>query len=211
MLALVGVAVGVLLLLAAALWPFSGTSSNGSTVPVPSATSLAADGPSSVRAVPTAAARLPAAAPPVRLVVPALSVDAPVVPVGLDEATGGMEIPEDVAVVGWYRFGPGLDAAQGSTVLAGHVDGAGREGALFELRDLEPGATLVATGADGRLRSYVVEAREQWSKGQVPLDRLFARDGPARLVVITCGGPFDPDTRTYRDNLVVTALPSGAP
>lgn len=200
-----GVIVGALLLVAAALWPTEDPASE-SALPVPSLTS-----PSSGVPAPTVTARRPPGPPPVRVAVPALSVDAPVVPVGVDEVTGGMEIPEDAAVVGWYRYGPGLDAAQGSTVLAGHVDRAGQEGALFDLRDLEPGATLEAAGPDGRVRPYVVRAREQWSKGRVPLEQLFARDGPARLVVITCGGPFDPITRSYRDNLVVTAVPSGAP
>ena len=82
---------------------------------------------------------------------------------------------------------------------------------MFDLRELEPGATLVLAGPDGQVRSYAVVARDQWSKDQVPLDRLFARTGAPRLVVITCGGPFDESTRSYRDNVVVTAVPTGGP
>jgi hypothetical protein len=40
----------------------------------------------------------------------------------------------------------------------------------------------------------------------VPLERVFARGGPPRLVVITCGGSFS-SREGYRDNLIVTALP----
>ena len=36
--------------------------------------------------------------------------------------------------------------------------------------------------------------------------------GPARLVLITCGGPFVPALSSYRDNLVVVAVPTtGSP
>ena len=41
----------------------------------------------------------------------------------------------------------------------------------------------------------------------LPLDRLFARDGPPRLTLITCGGPFLPEYLSYRDNVVVVAEP----
>ena len=37
---------------------------------------------------------------------------------------------------------------------------------------------------------------------------VFVQDGPARLVLITCGGDFDYDTRHYLSNVVVTATPS---
>ncbi len=36
---------------------------------------------------------------------------------------------------------------------------------------------------------------------------LFARSGPARLTVITCGGPYLADQGGYQDNVVVTAVP----
>src|SRR5215218_8830716 len=41
--------------------------------------------------------------PPVRIRLPALGVDAPVAPVGIDDQ-GQMAVPLDVATVGWYRF-----------------------------------------------------------------------------------------------------------
>ena len=40
------------------------------------------------------------------------------------------------------------------------------------------------------------------------MDQIFARQGDERLVVITCGGPFDRRTG-YRDNVVVVAEPKG--
>jgi hypothetical protein len=46
-----------------------------------------------------------------------------------------------------------------------------------------------------------------YAKSSAPLDRLFARDGPPRLTLVTCGGSFDRGTGHYRDNVVVTATP----
>ncbi|GAA4760158.1 class F sortase [Actinomycetospora chibensis] len=205
--ALTGVVVGALLLLAGAVWPAVDPVSRSSSSSAVAAVSDPAPPP---RVTGTTSTTRPEA-PPVGLRIPDLGVDVPVVPVGVDRASGGMEIPEDVATVGWYRYGPGFDAVQGSTVLAGHVDRAGQEGALFDLRELEPGATLAVAGPDGQVRSYAVASRDQWSKDRVPLERLFARTGAPRLVVITCGGPFDEATRSYRDNVVITAVPTGGP
>ena len=39
------------------------------------------------------------------------------------------------------------------------------------------------------------------------MTRLFTRDGPHRLVLISCAGRFDERTGSYADNLVVTAVP----
>ena len=35
-----------------------------------------------------------------------------------------LDVPPSVDRVGWYRFGPGMSADQGSIVIAGHVDSA---------------------------------------------------------------------------------------
>ena len=45
--------------------------------------------------------------------------------------------------------------------------------------------------------------------GQLALPREVLRArGVPRLVLITCGGPFDQVRRSYRDNLVVYAVPA---
>ena len=75
---------------------------------------------------------------PARLELPSLDVSSAVGPVGVD-GEGDLEIPEDVAEVGWYRFGPRPGDPAGSTVLSGHVDSAEQgKGAFFRLRDLKP-------------------------------------------------------------------------
>ncbi|WP_089156890.1 class F sortase [Micromonospora sp. NBS 11-29] len=162
--------------------------------------------------VPVNAGTLPAGSeivPPVKLSIPPIRVTASVNPVGVNERTDEFEVPPSVDQVGWYRYGPGLEADSGSVVIAGHVDSAEQgKGAFFRLRELDRGDTLTATGSDGAERRYRVVAREEYRKSKIPLDRYFARDGRPRLTLITCGGPFDAKTRNYRDNIVVTAVPA---
>ncbi len=146
--------------------------------------------------------------PPVRLRIPAIEVTARVNPVGVNQRSGEFEVPPSVDEIGWYRYGPGLEAEAGSVVIAGHVDSAEQgKGAFYRLRELTPGDTLTATGDDGTERTYRVVAREEYDKRKIPLERYFARDGRPRLTLITCGGPFDAEARRYRDNIVVTAVP----
>ena len=144
---------------------------------------------------------------PARLLVPSLGVDAAVDAVGLTDG-GAVAVPEVGARVGWYRYGPAPGAAQGSAVIVGHVDTwDGGPGALYRLARLEPGAEVVVAREDGSTAAYRVLGREAVAKDALPADALFTTAGPARLVLISCGGPFDEETRTYRDNVVVVAEP----
>jgi len=119
-----------------------------------------------------------------------------------------MELPEDVDRVGWYRFGP-APGAGGSAVLAGHVDERDQGlGVLAALRATPIGAEVLVTDAAGAVTRWRVVSRETVQKQALPLDRLFTRDGPPRLVLVTCGGPFLPELGSYRDNLVVVAEPA---
>ncbi len=154
-----------------------------------------------------AAPAAPIAAPaPVRLEVPARGVTAAVDAVGV-EPDGQMTVPAAVDRVGWYRFGP-APGEDGSAVLAGHVDSATQGlGALAPLRGAEPGDEVLVTDAAGATSRWRIVSRELIEKRALPLDQLFRRDGPPRLTLLTCGGPFLPEFGSYRDNLVVVAEP----
>ena len=143
---------------------------------------------------------------PVRMSAPALGVDTAVDPVGVGP-DGQMTIPAEVDRVGWYRFGPAPGDA-GSAVIAGHVDDREQGlGAMAPLRDAAAGDEVQVIDAAGRTTRWRVVSRELISKQVLPLDRLFAREGAPRLTLITCGGPFLPEFRSYRDNVVVVAEP----
>lgn len=158
------------------------------------------------------AAAAPAAEPgvPVRVRAGAIGLDAPIDAVGLED-DGTMEIPDAVDRVGWYEPGvrPGQD---GSAVLAGHVDSRTEgQGALFELRRLEPGDVLHLTDDAGAVQRFDVVARTTHPRDELPIDELFRWEGPRQLQIITCGGAFDPAAGGYADNVVITAVPVGPP
>ena len=153
---------------------------------------------------------LPAAGPaPVGVRIEAAGVAAAVVPVGVEPGSQALAVPDDVAVAGWYRFGP-APGDPGSAVLTAHVDSANQGlGAFFPLRDVAPGAAVTVTFDDGSSRAFEVVGRRSYSKDALPVAELFARDGEPLLTLVTCGGPFDRATRSYEENLVVYAVPAG--
>jgi hypothetical protein len=147
-----------------------------------------------------------AGTPPVELALPGREVRAPVVAVSTGPA-GALLVPEPPSTVGWWSPSALPGGTAGTTVLAGHVDSAaGGLGALAVLRDVAAGEEVVLHGADGRAVGYRVTARRQYAKADLPPE-VFAVGGPARLVLITCGGAFDRRARHYADNVVVFAEP----
>jgi hypothetical protein len=145
--------------------------------------------------------------PPTGVSIPTLGLDAAIDAVGVEPGTNEIAVPP-LDRVGWYRFGA-VPGASGSSVLLGHVDGDGREGVFFRLGALAPGDPLQLRFADGSERSFHVVGRDQFPKSALPPE-LFSRAGPSRLVLITCGGSFDPSSRHYRDNVVVVAEPDAS-
>lgn len=151
-------------------------------------------------------------ATPESLALPALGVDAPVVPVGLDRSRQ-MEVPVDVATVGWYRPSVGrgvVPGATGTAVLAGHVNSLRQgRGAFAELSQLVVGDEVTVRLSDGQVQVWSVVSIELHPKDRLPLGELFVWDGPPRLALVTCGGTFDLRTGSHRDNIVVIAVPHG--
>jgi sortase (surface protein transpeptidase) len=156
---------------------------------------------------PTAPPERAEAAPglPVRLSIPAIGVDAAIVPVGL-EADGTMQIP-GATEAGWYLPGRIPGAPTGSAVIAAHIDYDGREGVFFRLPEIPLGAEVTVRDAAGTDHRFVVGERFQVAKAQLPVEELFRTGGDPVMTLITCGGAFDPDRRRYSDNIVVRASP----
>lgn len=147
------------------------------------------------------------AAIPERLRVPQLDIASAIVTVGVDD-DGDMAVPEDVGDVGWYRHGP-APGEPGAAVIAGHVDSREQgRGAFFDLRRLDVGARVEVTDSAGDVQRFDVVARRTYDKATLPADTLFSRTGPSQLVLVTCGGTFDSDAGSYRDNVVIYAQPS---
>lgn len=131
--------------------------------------------------------------------------DAPVVAVGV-ESNGELEIP-GAREVGWYRFGL-TPQESGSAVFAAHIALNGRNGVFRRLADVQPGAVVTVGYEDGSSSTHVVTEIAQYSKADLPLERVFAKTGDPILTLITCGGAFNRSLNTYDDNVVVYAVPA---
>jgi len=143
---------------------------------------------------------------PVRLQIGTAGSSAPVVPVGV--RAGALAIPDSPRTVGWWVGSAPAGARRGSTVLAGHVDSERLgKGTLAALHDLPLGTRIVLTDVFGARHAYAVTARRTYPKDALPADVFRSGDRP-RLLLVTCGGPFDQVHGHYRDNLVVYALPT---
>lgn len=146
-----------------------------------------------------------AARVPVRLRVPSLRIDAPVAGVGV-AADGQLAVPDDLVRVGWYGAGA-LPGDAGTALIAAHVDRAHQPGVFFRLDRLPLGATIQVVRADGSVAAFTVVARRTVAKPRLPVTELTSTSGPASLVLVTCGGSYDRGRRSYRDNVLVYAVP----
>ncbi len=141
---------------------------------------------------------------PVSIRVGDLDLEASVIPVGVDEEKQ-LDVPS-ADLVGWYQYSPTPGNA-GATVLAAHVDYGGEQGAFFNLHQLEIGELFEVELEDGTVKSYEVTANSTYNKVDLPDDELFRKDGKPVLQLVTCGGTFDPEERSYEANVVVSAVP----
>jgi hypothetical protein len=128
----------------------------------------------------------------------------PVRAIGL-EPDGQLEIPDETEI-GWYRYG--ATAGQpGATVLAAHVSWNRTTGPFARLGTVEPGVQIAVALDDGSVRQYEVVERAIYGKLELPRERLWRNTGPEELVLITCGGDYNPEIRRYAENIVVYAVP----
>jgi len=141
---------------------------------------------------------------PASVTIDAIELRGPVRAVGLED-DGELEVPDETEI-GWYRYGSSPGRA-GATVLAAHVTWNGTTGPFFELGRLDPGAEIELALDSGSSRTYEVIERTMYDKDSLPRELIWRTTGDETLVLITCGGSFNPDINRYRQNIVVYAVP----
>lgn len=146
-------------------------------------------------------------APPSRVSVPSLGVDAPVVPRGLD-AAGAVDPPslDTPEIVGWYEDGaePG---EPGVALLVGHVDTETKPAVFYGLSAARPGGKIEVTRADGTVAEFTIDDIRVFSRDRFDPHKVYGphQEGRAELRLITCGGTFDRASGGYTANVVVFA------
>jgi LPXTG-site transpeptidase (sortase) family protein len=132
-----------------------------------------------------------------RVVIPAIGVDAGIIPVGTTPS-GGLAVGTSVRSV--YRWRYGVVAGQpGSAVLAGHTWSRG-PGVFDRLGSLRRGY-LVRVGP---VRFRVTRVRRVTKLSRAEVRGLYSDRGEPRLVLITCGNRNN-TTGVYRTRIIVNA------
>ncbi len=129
---------------------------------------------------------------PVRLEIPAIEVDAELVPVGLLD-NGDMEVP-DFGLAGWYQPGP-VPGGNGPAVLVAHVDTKKGPDVFYHLKELKTGDEILVYDQNGDVARFAVDSRKQQLKVDLPVERYGTIPGSRSSVSSHVGGEFD---RTFR-------------
>ncbi|WP_405688068.1 class F sortase [Streptomyces sp. NBC_00057] len=170
--------------------------------PQPTAAQAFAGGPELQPGSPVAEPLKPSA--PVRIRIPSIRVDAPMMRLGLG-AGGSLDVPPagNRDIVGWYRDGtpPG---SKGSAIVAGHVDNAQGPSVFYNLGTLQKGSTVEVVRQDGRTAVFSLDAIEVYESKNFPDKRVYGASPYASLRLITCGGGFS-KTTGYQGNVVAYA------
>ncbi|MDQ1017719.1 class F sortase [Streptomyces afghaniensis] len=161
------------------------------------------------RTVPAAGARPLARSVPVRLQVPAIGVDTPVIRLGL-APDGTVRVPPVTADdrAGWYEHSP-TPGQTGPSVILGHVTvGTYGDGVFRRLAELHRGDRIVARLENGTAAEFAVTAVRTVPRTRFPADDVYGNVDRPELRLITCGGARTGDG--YADNVIVFAALSGA-
>ena len=148
-------------------------------------------------------ADLPNSVEPERIVIGAIGVDAGIIDLGYED-DGEIEVPSDFAQTGWFTDSP-RPGRVGSSVIAGHVDSRDGPAVFFRLAELEVGDEIEIHGEDGDVVTFRVTGKERHAKSEFPAEEVHRSTGKPELKLVTCGGVFDADERSYRDNIIVSA------
>jgi sortase (surface protein transpeptidase) len=141
---------------------------------------------------------------PVRLIIPAIGVDAPLIRVGQVGHSVGVPPLGDHNLAGWFdqTVTPGQT---GPSLIDGHVDSYAGRSVFFNLKNLRPADQIRVLRADGTTVVFLVTWVQIVAKAAFPWHAVLGPTPYPALRLVTCGGPFDSLTGHYIDNIIVYA------
>jgi len=131
--------------------------------------------------------------PPVRVAIPRLYVDAPIITMGLG-ADRYPEVPGRPDQVAWYNFSA-APGQRSNAVMSGHVDwqaqnGAPIAGVFYRLRALEIGDTIAISLEDGTRLDYRVTGNVATAYDDSNVLKAMGHTPKEVITLITCGGTW---------------------
>ncbi len=141
---------------------------------------------------------------PVTVAVPAITVEAPVIELGLDDS-GKLGTPpvDNPRLAGWYAKGP-APGERGTAIVVGHRDTRTGPAVFLNLNSLSAGNTVRVARADGKVAVFTVDRVRTYAKDDFPDKEVYGDTGRPELRLLTCGGAFDRG-KGYEANIVVFA------
>jgi len=140
---------------------------------------------------------------PVRISIPAIGVNARVIPLGLNP-DHTIQVPTNFADTGWFRPGP-EPGEQGAAVVVGHLESRSGPGVFFRLRELRAGDVITIHLQDRSAVRFVAKSMMRVPKNRFPTRRVYARTTKPTLRLITCAGKLNWATGRHPDNYIVFA------
>jgi LPXTG-site transpeptidase (sortase) family protein len=150
---------------------------------------------------------------PVRVVIPGIYVDAPIIVLGLG-SDRYPEVPDRGDQVAWYNFSatPGLS---NNAVFSGHVDWQTRDGdpvpgVFYRLKELRIGDEVSVTLEDNTVLQYRVTGNVATVHDDPNIVRSMDQTSADVITLITCGGSWQENPSlqnggTYTHRIVVRA------
>ena len=122
--------------------------------------------------------------------------------------------PEDISKAGWYIRSAPFGVDEGSTVLTSHIDYNDVVGLGTLFASLNPGDRITLTDGDGGQHHYEVSQevfkldKEDPEYIKKTMETINKKEGENSLVMITCGGNYNPASPLgYDQNWITVAKP----
>ncbi|GAA2516184.1 hypothetical protein Ahu01nite_085170 [Winogradskya humida] len=142
---------------------------------------------------------------PMRLTIPAIKVEAPILDVGLAK-DGSVAVPplERHNEAGWFDEGP-TPGQFGPALIVGHADTRSGPSVFHQLGRLKPGQMIEILREDHETAVFQVNSVEHYGKEKLPIQRVYGDYSRPALRLVTCGGTWLGGSRGYSDNVIVFA------
>jgi len=141
---------------------------------------------------------------PKRISIPQLDIDGLIQLVSIDQY-GRIAVPSNIYIAGWYvnSVRPG---EKGLSIVSGHRNGKTNPGVFYNLEKLKKDDLVTIEYGDDSIREFLVIDVIQIvteNAQEVMYERLEGVD--KQLVLVTCGGEYDKEMKTYIDRVIVRA------
>jgi LPXTG-site transpeptidase (sortase) family protein len=150
-----------------------------------------------------------ASSTPMNVTVPSIEASSSLISLG-KKPDGELEVPPltNPKQASWYNGSPS-PGTLGPAVILGHINGDGKAGIFYRLKDVKAGDQVFVARQDGQTAIFTVSHIDTVPKNAFPSDQVYGDTPDSQLRLITCGGVFDPAAKSYEANVVVYANLTG--